>query len=213
MNFCSPCGAGSGQEHDVYSMSLFKMDFTMRMLLATSLLTLTCMSSGFTFAAEQKSSALEPLLQAISERLTIADQVALSKWDSGKAVEDPPREQQVITAAQARAAEFKLNPDDVQRLFRAQIEANKRVQNALLAQWHAAGKAPDTARLSLVDDIRPKLDRLQTELLKAYADFQPVRESSDCQALLDAALKRHLSDPIHDQALVLAAADLCAAKL
>ena len=129
----------------------------MRMLLASSLLTLTCLSSGFIFAAEQKPSALEPLLQAISERLTIADQVALSKWDSGKAVEDPPREQQVITAAQARAAEFKLNPEDVQRLFRAQIEANKRVQNALLAQWHAAGKAPDTVRLSLVDDIRPKL--------------------------------------------------------
>ncbi|WP_122668667.1 chorismate mutase [Pseudomonas viridiflava] len=185
----------------------------MRMLLASSLLTLTCLSSGFIFAAEQKPSALEPLLQAISERLTIADQVALSKWDSGKAVEDPPREQQVITAAQARAAEFKLNPEDVQRLFRAQIEANKRVQNALLAQWHAEGKAPDTVRLSLVDDIRPKLDRLQTELLKAYADFQPVRMSGDCQTLLDAALKRHLSDPIHDQALVLATADLCAPKL
>ncbi|WP_122587589.1 chorismate mutase [Pseudomonas viridiflava] len=185
----------------------------MRMLLASSLLTLTCLSSGFIFAAEQKPSALEPLLQAISERLTIADQVALSKWDSGKAVEDPPREQQVIAAAQARAAEFKLNPEDVQRLFRAQIEANKRVQNALLAQWHAAGRAPDTVRLSLVDDIRPKLDRLQTELLKAYADFQPVRMSGDCQTLLDAALKRHLSDPIHDQALVLATADLCAPKL
>ncbi|MBA1230201.1 chorismate mutase [Pseudomonas viridiflava] len=185
----------------------------MRLLLASSLLTLTCLSSGFTFAAEQKPSALEPLLQAITERLTIADQVALSKWDSGKAVEDPPREQQVISAAQARAAEFKLNPDDVQRLFRAQIEANKRVQNALLEQWHAAGKAPDTKRLSLVDDIRPKLDRLQTELLRAYADFQPIRDAKDCQALLSAALKRHQSDAIHDQALVLATADLCPAPL
>ena len=106
----------------------------MRLLLATSLLTLTCISPGIALAAEQKPSPLEPLLQAISERLTIADQVALSKWDSGKAVEDPPREQQVISAAQARAAEFKLNPDDVQRLFRTQIEANKRVQNALLEQ-------------------------------------------------------------------------------
>lgn len=78
----------------------------MRLILATSLLTMTFMSSCFAFTAEQKPSALEPLLQAISERLTIADQVALSKWDSGKAVEDPPREQQVISAAQARAAEF-----------------------------------------------------------------------------------------------------------
>ncbi len=185
----------------------------MRMLLATSLLTLTCMSSGLTFASEQKASALEPLLHAISERLTLADQVALSKWDSGKAVEDPPREQQVISAAQARAVEFKLNPDDVERLFRAQIEANKSVQNALLAQWHAAGRAPDTARQSLVNDIRPKLDRLQTELLQAYAGFQPVRASGNCQLLLDAGLKRYQVDPIHDQALVLATADLCTTKL
>ncbi|MBX8605230.1 chorismate mutase [Pseudomonas cichorii] len=185
----------------------------MRLLLATSLLTMTCMSPGIALAAEQQPSLLEPLLQAISERLTIADQVALSKWDSGKAVEDPPREQQVISAAQARAAEFKLSPDDVQRLFRAQIEANKRVQNALLEQWHTAGKAPDTERQSLVDDIRPRLDRLQTELLQAYADFQPVRASNDCRTLLDAALKHHRTDPIHDQALVLATTDLCAAKL
>ncbi|MCV4262130.1 chorismate mutase [Pseudomonas capsici] len=185
----------------------------MRLLLATSLLTLTCMSPCTTLAAEQKPSPVEPLLQAISERLTIADQVALSKWDSGKAVEDPPREQQVISAAQARAAEFKLDPDDVQRLFRAQIEANKRVQNALLEQWHTAGKAPDTTRQSLVDDIRPRLDRLQTELLRAYADFQPVRTSDNCQAVLDTALKHHRTDPIHDQALVLATTDLCAAKL
>lgn len=185
----------------------------MRLLLATSLLTLTCMSSCFAFAAEQKPSAIEPLLQAISERLSIADQVALSKWDSGKAVEDPPRELQVISAAQARAAEFKLNPDDVQRLFKAQIEANKQIQNALLAQWHAAGKAPDTTRLSLVDDIRPKLDRLQTQLLQAYADFQPLRKTEDCRIKLDMALKRYQTDPIHDQALVLATADLCSAKL
>ncbi|WP_440811241.1 chorismate mutase [Pseudomonas syringae] len=184
----------------------------MRLLLATSLLTLTFMSSGFAFAGGQKPSVIEPLLQAISERLTIADQVALSKWDSGKAVEDPPREQQVISAAQARAAEFKLKPEDVERLFRAQIEANKQVQNALLAQWHAAGKAPDTVRLSLADDIRPKLDRLQTQLLQAYADFQPLRETEDCKIQLDAALKRYQRDPIHDQALVLATADLCTAK-
>lgn len=73
----------------------------MRLLLATSLLTLTFMSTGFVFAAGQTSSVIDPLLQAISERLSIADQVALSKWDSGKAVEDPPRERQVISAAQA----------------------------------------------------------------------------------------------------------------
>lgn len=185
----------------------------MRRPLIASLSFLTCLACSHAFAAASAPTpaTLEPLLQAISERLTIADQVALSKWDTGQAVEDPPRELQVITNAQARAPEFSLHPEDVQRLFRAQIEANKRVQNSLHAQWRADGRAPDTARQSLTKDIRPRLDRLQTELLKAYADFQPLRESPDCASTLNAGLKHHLSDPIHDQALVLATADLCAA--
>jgi chorismate mutase len=53
---------------------------------------------------------------------------------------------------------------------------------------------------------------LQSELLKAYADSQPLRESPDCASTLNAGLKHHLSDPIHDQALVLATAGLCAAR-
>lgn len=183
----------------------------MRLLLAAPLLALASLTS--TFAHSQPSAAaLDPLLQAVSERLAIADHVALSKWDSGQAVEDPPREVQVIDNARARASEFKLDPDDVQRLFRAQIEANKQVQNALLAQWHAAGRAPDTPRKNLAQDIRPQLDRLQTELLQAYATFQPLRDTPECKTVLNAALKRHVVDPVHDQALVLATADLCATQ-
>lgn len=183
----------------------------MRLLLAVPLLALASLTS-MPAHSEPGTAALDPLLRAVSERLAIADQVALSKWDSGQAVEDPPREVQVINNARARAAEFKLDPDDVQRLFRAQIEANKNVQNALLAQWHEAGRAPGTARKSLAQDIRPQLDRLQTELLQAYATFQPLRDAPECKALLNAELKRHVVDPIHDQALVLATADLCATQ-
>lgn len=184
----------------------------MRLSSIASLLTFACLPFTLAHAQPPEHTTLEPLLAAISERLTIADQVALSKWDSGQAVEDVPREQQVIDAARARAVEFKLEPDDVQRLFRAQIEANKRVQNALLSEWRADGRAPDMARPNLAQDIRPRLDRLQGRLLQAYADFQPLRESSECGAVLNAGLKQHLSDPIHDQALVLATADLCAAR-
>lgn len=35
-------------------------------------------------------ATLSPLLASIEERLAIADQVALSKWDSHKPVEDRP---------------------------------------------------------------------------------------------------------------------------
>lgn len=178
------------------------------LFLAVSLSALTCLSlSGC--ATREDPAALDNLLTVIGERLTIADPVALSKWDSGKPVEDLPREQQVIDGAGARAAEFKLERDDVQQLFRAQIEANKLVQNALLAQWHAAGAAPAVPRRSLTDDIRPQLDILQTRLLEAYSAFQPLRNDSHCQTRLDTARQQYLSDPIHDQAMVRATEGLC----
>lgn len=160
-------------------------------------------------ATREEPAALDNLLTVIGERLAIADPVALSKWDSGKPVEDLPREQQVIDGAGARAAEFKLERNDVQQLFRAQIEANKLVQHALLEQWHAAGKAPALPRRSLGDDIRPQLDILQTHLLQGYSAFLPLRYDPRCQARLDAARQQHLSDPIHDRAMLRATQDLC----
>ena len=184
-------------------------DDKMRLLLNTSLIALSGLLCSPGHAAEPGPALLTPLLEVISERLTVADQVALSKWDSGQAVEDVAREQQVIAGAEQRAAEYDLDPSDVQQLFRAQIEANKRVQNALLAQWRTAGRAPQTPRQDLAKDIRPQLDQLQLRLLRTYADFQPLRDAGECSEILSAGLKQQLSDPIHDQALVLATAGLC----
>jgi len=178
------------------------------LFLAASLSAFACLSlSGC--ATQTNPTTLDALLTVMTERLAIADPVALSKWDSGKPVEDLPREQQVIAAATARAAEFKLEQGDVQRLFRAQIEANKQVQNALLTQWQSAGRAPDLPRRSLANDIRPQLDILQTRLLQAYSAFLPLRDDPQCLTRLSAARQQHLTDPIHDQALVRATQGLC----
>lgn len=182
----------------------------MRLPLATALLALMHLPFTFAQATEPGSTAMGPLLQAIHERLALADQVALSKWDSGKAVEDPARERQVIANARARAPAFNLDPDRVERLFRAQIEASKQVQNARLSQWRTAGRAPDTPRQDLAQDIRPELDRLQTQLLQSYADVQPFQAAPACRRWLSAGLGLLPGDPVHAQALVLATAEVCA---
>src|SRR5215471_9295769 len=84
---------------------------------------------------------LQPLVETLARRLILAKQVALAKWDTHAPVEDLTREAQVITAA-ARDGESKgLNRTFVSNFFTAQIEANKLVQYALLAQWHRAGRA------------------------------------------------------------------------
>ncbi|WP_434654000.1 chorismate mutase [Pseudomonas sp. R3-56] len=153
--------------------------------------------------------ALTPLLNAIGERLAIADQVALSKWDSGKPVEDRQREREVIAAAVAQAPTYKLTGETVEAFFAAQIEANKLVQYINLSDWALDGKAPDLPRPDLVGEIRPKLDRLQKRLLQQLADFAPYRTDPQCPQWLARATHHNKQHPIHRLALIRATGGLC----
>ncbi|UII71907.1 chorismate mutase [Pseudomonas sp. HN11] len=152
---------------------------------------------------------LEPLLNSIAERLEIADQVALSKWDSKKPVEDKKREQEVIASVVAQAPSYKLAPAAVEQFFSAQIEANKLVQYTHLSDWQFQGKAPDDPRLDLVKQIRPQLDELQKRLLQQLADFTPQRTDPQCPQWLTDAVHEPLNDPLRQLAMIRATAELC----
>lgn len=152
---------------------------------------------------------LQPLLATLNERLNIADLVALTKWDSGKPIQDSPREAQVIANARTLASARQLDPEDVAQLLAAQIEANKLVQYGLLAQWQAAGAAPQTTRPDLAQQIRPRLDELQTRLLQQYANFTPYRHNANCPAWLAKARRGLAHDTLHELALTRATGELC----
>lgn len=83
-------------------------------------------------SAETPSERLQPLIRASAERINLARQVALAKWDSGAAVEDLVREQQVIQSVVKAAPQRELDESFVANFFRGQIEANKTVQYVLL---------------------------------------------------------------------------------
>jgi chorismate mutase len=159
--------------------------------------------------ASQAPKSLMPLLKVLNERLNIADSVALTKWDSGKPVQDSPREVQVIDNAKKQATEKGLNPDDIGQLLAAQIEANKLVQYGLLSDWQAKGKAPNVARPDLAKQIRPQLDDLQNRLLQEYAEFAPYRNDANCANWLTHSRAHLAKDPLHQLALIRATGELC----
>ncbi|MGY2185235.1 Monofunctional chorismate mutase precursor [compost metagenome] len=173
---------------------------------------LSCALLGILASGAQAATAapetLQPLLNTINERLNIADQVALTKWDSGKPIQDTAREALVIANAKKQAVERKVDPDEAAELIAAQIEANKLVQYGLIAQWQAAHKAPDVPRPDL-NQIRPKLDELQTRLLQEYADFVPYRVDPECPAWLAEQRSALIKDALHGQALIRATGELC----
>jgi chorismate mutase len=167
------------------------------------------LSGAMAAPATPAPAELQPLLGSIEQRLNVADQVALSKWDSHKAVEDRAREREVIAGAVLKAAEYKLEPAFVEQFFAAQIEANKLVQYGLLNDWRVAGKAPDSPRPDLVGQIRPQLDKLQSTLMEQLAAFAPHRSGADCPQWVAQAVDRGERDDLHRLALTRATGELC----
>ena len=162
-------------------------------ILRFSLAALTLGASALSHAASIADS-VDALVASSAERLTIAEQVALAKWDSKGRVEDPPREAVVIDKAKEAGAARQIDADWVAAFFRAQIEANKEVQYAQLAAWHRAGAAPAHQPVDLAHDIRPRLDMLQTQFIRQLAAAAPLRMAADCNAQVAQAVGNYAID-------------------
>ena len=149
---------------------------------------------------------LGPLIDLIQARLSIAQAVALHKWDKAQPVEDSTREQQVLTSVRQAASRHGLDPERAAAFFADQIEANKLVQYALLERWHATNSAPDVARQNLQSEIRPLLDKLQEQMLEKLAQFEP----GNCAAEIAKNLDARADDSQTRRALTRATGQLCA---
>lgn len=153
--------------------------------------------------------ALSSLIDTISVRLSLADRVALSKWETKIPVEDMQREQAVLVLATTQAREHQLDPLRAQRFFAAQIEANKLIQYGLLWKWSQTEQPPPGTRPDLINEIRPQLDRLQKILLEQLSRFEAYRKDSRCQQWVSAAVINRSQDELHQWALVRATGGLC----
>jgi len=136
---------------------------------------------------------LQPLVETSAQRLAIAEQVALAKWDSGTPVEDAAREAQVIASATQAAKSRDLDAAWVSNFFRAQIEANKLVQYSLLAEWRRLGKAPDHMPVDLGSTIRSELDEVDKALIAELEKSTAIFAGGSCRTDIARAVGKYLS--------------------
>jgi chorismate mutase-like protein len=113
--------------------------------------------------------AVRRIATLIDERLALMPDVARYKWNTGGAIEDPVREQQLLESVRQQAVEQGLPPARVTAFFAAQIEAAKVVQRELFEQWHKSGQGKFEAVVDLSTQIRPRLDALNPQFLEALA--------------------------------------------
>lgn len=112
-------------------------------------------------------SSVDRVLDLADERMSLMPAVAAYKWQNKAPIADPERERVVAARAGEVAGTMGLAPLGVQAFFEAQIRAARETQAALHERWRANGFSFPTPIPSLADDIRPHLDRLTVELLKA----------------------------------------------
>jgi len=159
-------------------------------------------------SSAQPDSALESLLEGMEQRLDLAEAVALHKWDQHQPVQATARERQVIASVREAAPDYRLSPDRAEAFFSDQMEANKLLQYTALSHWQLQQQAPATPRQDLHGQLRPRLDRLQAQLLERLAAFDktPVPR---CSELLAHTLAHRAHDPLRYLALVRASGQLC----
>jgi chorismate mutase len=171
-------------------------------------LPLLCVLVLCTASATAAPSAVDKLVDLSAQRLLLADEVAASKAQTGKTVEDLARETEQLELLTAKAGEHQLAQTQVAAFFRWQIEANKLIQYQLLAEAsQPVGNPMD------LNEIRIRLNALNRDLLQnlgpALDDLKHGACAERLRAAIDEGALRRSLDPLHKIALVRAFGDTC----
>jgi len=155
---------------------------------------------------------MEHLVDLSLMRLNLADEVAMSKWRSHKAIEDPSREQALLMQVREEASMHRVSADFAASFFMDQIAASKSVQSGLIDQWHQEGGSGKEHMPSL-DMLRSRLDGLTQRLLNALGDIEPLRGTDACRVQLKNSLaavrQRNALDALHASGLEQALRGVC----
>lgn len=180
--------------------------YTKTILLALLMLLLgACKTASPVQAASGHASSARHLVTLIDARLAVAPLVAKSKWNSGAAIDDPLREQQILGDIAVRAQREGLDPALARDFFQSQFNAGKIVQSRLHAEWRQQQLGPFERAPDLAREIRPVLDRLTPELISALKSLQPHLCDADVQDVLGrrgaSLLSQEWDQAARDQAL------------
>ncbi|MEU9397313.1 chorismate mutase [Streptomyces sp. NPDC048324] len=179
---------------------------------AAALLAVSGTAAAASADGRHSADGLLPVAALAADRLATADLVAAAKWGTDSPIDDPAREQQVLDTVAAQARQIGADPDEMRRVFRDQIEANKLVQRALFAEWTAHPDRAPTTKPDL-NVVRATINRINTDLARSLADTTPERVSPNCgPELLVAAVEVHHEkhqDLLHTTALARSLAHIC----
>ncbi len=75
----------------------------------------------------------------------------------------------MLTDLKAAGRQEGLSSEEVTRLFIPQIAASRRYQQELITGWRSGIDVPKIKPLDLASEIRPRLDKVNREMLRQWA--------------------------------------------
>jgi cyclohexadienyl dehydratase len=105
--------------------------------------------------------------------------VAAWKWQNKTLIADPERERAVTTRAVELAGTMGLAPEGVHAFFEVQVRAAREAQARFHSRWREEGFDFPAPIPSLEGDLRPKLDRITLDMLRALYLAAPELQRTD----------------------------------
>jgi cyclohexadienyl dehydratase len=146
--------------------------------LAILFLFLLTAPAGAAAAFADADADVRAVFQSMQDRLRVMQDVAAWKHARHAPVVDPDRERQVLEATVRQASELGIDAASARRLFSLQIRLAVGVQESLIAKWRSGASAPQEVR-DLASELRPQLDRIGSELLRAIYLALPEFQRQD----------------------------------
>lgn len=161
-------------------------------LLSIALVTQSHAWAQTTPGVDAAAGDVEAVFSLLGRRLALMPEVAAAKWHAKLPVFDAAREASVLEETAAKAREFGIEPGSARALISLQMELARAVQELHIARWSPA-HPPERAPRDLKGVLRPELDQLGLDLLRALSLALPAMMEPDFSKRLTARAEALLS--------------------
>ncbi len=144
---------------------------------------------------EKAEESAEELHAAIWDRLALMPAVARNKFHYQRPISDLTREMELIESLRQQALNRGIHPDFAETVIRGQIEASKRIQERLHAEWTAQSPPKDVPLRDLLQELRPAIDQTTERLLIALQRLGSV--PNEFESAIEQVYARRSTLPPH----------------
>lgn len=158
--------------------------------------------------SDETRETVDGLLGQVEQRLAVAPDVAMAKWNSGAPINAPEREAQILERVVVEAQQQGVDQQLARAFFQDQFDASKAVQQQLHQQWQQASQPPFDNPPDLASDVRPQLDTLTPQLIQSLHEYQSLEDEPAALQYFEDNAARAVADHEYAEALEMALSSL-----